>query len=128
MNRTRVLIIEKHENVRAALLAKLDSDRDLSVSGMAVSGSRDIEDALKLQPDVVLLEVKRGDGSGIEICRRIIRERPSTRVLVLTSYPDEREETEVRAMGAAYLFKDLDVRQLVRQIKASQAPECIGNP
>jgi DNA-binding NarL/FixJ family response regulator len=77
---------------------------------------------------VVLLDVKRGDGGGIEICRKIVRERPSTRVLVLTSYPDEREQGETQAMGAVgYLLKDLDLQELLQQIKVPQGSGMHGN-
>lgn len=128
MRRTRVLIIDDHENVRAALLAKLKRDPDLLVMGTGASNGRDMEEALKCEPDVAVVEVKRGDGNGVAICRRIIRERPSTRVLILTSYPDERERQEVQALGAAYLLKDLDVQELLRQIKVPPAGGTEGRP
>jgi DNA-binding NarL/FixJ family response regulator len=128
MSRTRVLIIDDHERVRAALLAKLERDGDLEVTGTAASSDRDLEEALRFEPDVVLLDVKRGDGGGIEICRKIVRERPSTRVLVLTSYPDEREKGETQAMGAVgYLLKDLDLQELLQQIKVPQGSGMHGN-
>lgn len=122
MRRTRVLIIDDHEKVLAALLSALEEEPDLEVTGTAGSTDESIEDALRFEPDVVLLDVKRSDGGGTEICRKIVQERPSTRVLVLTSYPDEREKENARAMGAvAYLLKDLDVQQLLRQIKAPRS-------
>ncbi|MFQ5882578.1 MAG: response regulator transcription factor [Candidatus Methylomirabilales bacterium] len=128
MGRTRVLIIDDHERVRAALLAKLGRDRDLQVTGTAAATDGDLEEALRFEPDVVLLDVKRTDGNGIEICRKIVRERPWTRVLILTSYPDEREKGEVQAMGAGgYLLKDLDLQELLRQIKVPQASGVHGN-
>lgn len=126
MNRTRVLIIEEHEHVRAALLARLDRDHELAVKGTALSRRGELEDVLTFEPDVVLLEVKRDDGRGIDICREIIRARPSIRVLVLTSYFDEREKREVRAIGAAaYLLKDLDQQALLHQIKAQPTKETV---
>jgi DNA-binding NarL/FixJ family response regulator len=128
MSRTRVLIIDDHERVRVALLAKLERDWDLHVTGTAASTDGDLEEALRFEPNVVLLDVKRGDGGGIEICRKIVRERPSTRVLVLTSYPDEREKGETQAMGAVgYLLKDLDLQELLQQIKVPQGSGMHGN-
>lgn len=119
--RTRVLIIDDHENVRAALAATLERERDLVVTATGAAGNGDIEEALRFEPDVVLLEVKRGDGSGLDICRRIVQARPAARVLVLTSYPDTREQAAARALGAAYLFKDLDVHELMQRIRTPQA-------
>lgn len=124
MRRTRVLVIDDHKRVLAALLSALDAEPDLDVAGTTGSTQESIADALSFQPDVVLLDVKREDGSGTEICRNIIRERPSTRVLILTSYPDEREKRAVHAVGAAaYLLKDLDIDGLVREIKGRQMGE-----
>lgn len=124
MRRTRVLIIDDHKRVLAALLSALDAEPDLEVTGTAGSTHESIADARRFQPDVVLLDVKREDGGGTEICRNIVRERPSTRVLILTSYPDEQEKRDVHAVGAAaYLLKDLDVEGLVREIKARRIGE-----
>lgn len=122
MGRTRVFIIDDHEKVRAALLSTLGEDPDLQVVGTAGSADEVIQKALKFEPDVVLLDVKRSDGCGMRICRRILQRRPSIRVLVLTSYLDEREKEELQGLGAAaYLLKDLDVQELLRQIKLSTA-------
>ncbi len=113
-----VVIIDDHEKVRAALFAKLERDGDLQVIGTAASTDLDLEEALRFEPDVVLLEVKRSDGKGLEICHKIVRARPSTRVLILTSYPDAREKREVQMIGVAgYLLKDLDFQELLWQIK-----------
>lgn len=124
MRRTRVLIIDDHKRVLAALLSALDAEPDLDVAGTAGSAPESIADALRFRPDVVLLEVKRDDGRGIDICRGIVQARPSTRVLILTSYPNEREQREVQATGAAaYLLKDLDQQELLRQIKDQPTKE-----
>ncbi len=122
MSRTRVLIIDDHEKVRAALLSTLGEDPGLQVVGTAGSADEAIEKTLRVEPDVVLLDVKRSDGCGMEICRRILQGRPSIRVLVLTSYLDEREKEELQVLGTAgYLLKDLDVQELLRQIRLSTA-------
>ncbi|MFQ5873251.1 MAG: response regulator transcription factor [Dehalococcoidia bacterium] len=119
MSCIRVLIVDDHEKVRPALIAKLGGEHDLQVMGTAASTDGELEEALQFEPDVVLLDVKRNDGEGLEICHRIVRARPSTRVLILTSYPDAREKREVLATGAAgYLLKDLDFQELLEQIKA----------
>lgn len=129
MGRTRVLIIDDHERVRSALLGKLRRDRELEVMGTAASTDGDFEAALMFGPDVVLLDGKRNDGNGMEICRKIVLARPGIRVLILTSYPDEREKAEIQALGAAgYLLKDLDLQGLLQQIKGPRASGVHGNP
>ena len=119
MRPTRILIVDDHDSVRAALSAKLAEIPGLVVAATAAETDDNLAEAMKFAPDVVLLDVKRQRGSGLEICRRIVRERPTARVLVLTSYPDEAERAESCAAGAAdYLLKDLDLEVLLRQIKA----------
>lgn len=115
--RTRVLIVDDHETVQAALTARLAASRDLEIAATTAASDDELVEALRFEPDVVLLDVKRRHGGGIGLCRRIIRERPSTRVLVLTSYPDETERSAVRAAGAdGYLLKDLDLDELLHRI------------
>ena len=121
MRQTRVLIVDDHESVRAALSDKLTKNREFQVAATAAETDGDLAKAMKFEPDVVLLDVKRRHGSGSEICRRIVRERPSARVLILTSYPDEVERAEVRAAGAVgYLLKDLDMRELLGWISPKE--------
>ena len=119
MRQTRVLIVDDHESVRAALSARLSESRNLLVAATAAETDGDLAEAMKFEPDVVLLDVKRRHGSGLAICRTIVRQRPSARVLVLTSYSDEKEKAEVRAAGAAgYLLKTLDVTALLCEINS----------
>lgn len=129
MRQTRVLIIDDHELVRAALLEALAREADLQVRATAASTDPELLEALRFEPDVVLIDVKRVHGNGVEICRKIIREQPSSRVLVLTSYADEREEGEIQAMGAVgYLLKNLNFQELLHQIKVAPTRRGHGNP
>src|SRR5215211_1791847 len=85
----RLLVVDDHEVVRQGLVALLDRRDEFQVVGEAGSVAEAIENARRLEPDIVIMDVRLPDGSGVEACREIRAERPSTRVVILTSYPDE---------------------------------------
>jgi two-component system, NarL family, response regulator DevR len=85
----RVLLVDDHEIVREGLAALIDSSEDLTVVGQAGS----VEEAVRRtgfdEPDVVVLDVRLPDGSGVEACREIRARFPEVKVLMLTSFADE---------------------------------------
>ena len=118
MPRTQLLIIDDHENVRAALRARLDAAPDIYVVGCTGGWRMGLSMALSFEPDVVLLETKRDDGYGLEALSCLTAQCPMTKVIVLTSYADLDERSEAVSRGAAgYLLKDIDTGQLVREIR-----------
>jgi len=89
----RLLVVDDHEVVRQGLVALLDRREGFQVVAEAGTAAESIEQARRFQPDIVVMDVRLPDGSGIEACREIRAELPTTRVVMLTSYPDE----EIRA-------------------------------
>ena len=72
-----------------------------------------------MKPDVVLLEIKRADMRGLHALRCLIDECPYTNVIVLTSYPNAKEQAKAFRIGAVrYLLKEIDTPQLAREIHA----------
>jgi len=123
MTPTRLIIIDDHDTVREALEARLHTTATVEIVGCTGCWKSGLQDAVKLKPDVVLLETKRYDGQGLEALRCLTEQCPSASVVVLTSYPDADEQTQARSMGAAgYLLKDIDTPQLLREIQASVRP------
>lgn len=122
----RLLIIDDHDAVREALEARLGAASEVEVVGCTGCWRTGLRDALRMKPDVVLLETKRADGQGLNALRRLASECPHTSVVVLTSYPDAEEQAEARRMGAAgYILKDIDTPQLVCDIQASVRPQAM---
>ncbi len=113
----RVLVVDERTEVRAALAATLQQE------GVGpVRTAADAETALELvktwHPDVVLVEVKRRDGRGVELCRRIRERAPQALILVVTSYPDPLERLEaIRAGADGYLLKEPDPSPLIGRIR-----------
>lgn len=126
MSPARLLIIDDHDAVREALEARLRDAAGLKVVGCTGCWRTGLRDAVRLRPDIVLLETKRADGQGLEALRHLTEQCPHASVVILTSYPDAEEEKEARRMGATrYILKDIDTPQLVREIQAAVHPQAM---
>jgi two-component system response regulator DevR len=128
MDKTRLLIIiDEHEAVRQALVSRLQQTGELEVVGSTGSTREGLLQVEALRPNIVLLEIKRSDGTGLDTCRRIARNHPQTSIIVLTSYDDEVERQAAYMAGAtSYLLKDIDSTQLLSEIRSSH-PAPRGN-
>ena len=125
----RLLIVDDHEVVRQGLVALLDRRDGFQVVAEAGTVAEAIEQARTVQPDVVVMDVRLPDGSGIEACREIRAELPRTRVVMLTSYPDEEAVLSAIVAGAAgYLLKQIRARDLVAALEAVGRGESLLDP
>jgi DNA-binding NarL/FixJ family response regulator len=115
----RLLLVDDHVVVRRGLKMLLGTDPRLDVVGEAATQADAISEAARLQPDIVLMDVRLPDGSGIEACREIRSARPETRVLFLTSFADDEAlMATFFAGGQGYLLKEIDEEGLIRSIEA----------
>jgi len=118
LSEARLYIIDEHVTVRSALAERLDQAADLHVIGHAGDVEEVMQDVGEKKPDIVLLEVKRKDGMGLEILRSIVAMDCSPRLAVLTSYPTKWEEdAALRAGAVCYMMKDIDSEELIRMIE-----------
>lgn len=125
----RLLVVDDHEVVRQGLVALLDRRAGFEVVAQAASVAEAISQAAKFEPDVVILDVRLPDGSGIEACREIRAARPETRVVMLTSYPDEEAVLSAIIAGASgYLLKQVRGRDLVSAIEAVGRGDSLLDP
>jgi two-component system response regulator DevR len=123
---TRLLIIDDHDAVREALETQLRTTASVDIVGCTGCWRTGVQHAVRLKPDVVLLETKRADGQGLEALRCLTEQCPLTSVVVLTSYPDADEHAEAHRMGAVrYILKDIGTPQLVREIQAAVRPQAM---
>ncbi|THJ21623.1 MAG: response regulator transcription factor, partial [Nitrospira sp. CG24E] len=88
MTPIKIVIVDDHEVTRMGLRTLLGRKGRITVVGEAASIQGAVETACRLQPDVVLMDVRLPDGSGVDACRAIRGSCPATRVLFLTSYQD----------------------------------------
>jgi len=125
----RILVVDDHEVVRQGLVALLDRREGFEVVAQAGTVAEAIAEAARFEPDVVIMDVRLPDGSGIEACREIRGARPETRVIMLTSYPDEEAVLSAIIAGAAgYLLKQIRGRDLVTALEAVGRGESLLDP
>jgi DNA-binding NarL/FixJ family response regulator len=125
----RLLVVDDHEVVRRGLVSLLDRRAGFEVVAEAGSVAESIEAAARFEPDLVIMDVRLPDGSGIEACREIRTRRPTTRVIMLTSYPDEEAVLSAIIAGASgYLLKQVRGRDLVSALEAVGRGESLLDP
>lgn len=129
MAEIRVMLVDDHEVVRQGLKSLLERRDTLRVVAEAGSVAEAIEEAARAQPDVVVMDVRLPDGTGIEACREIRAQRPETHVLMLTSYADDEAVYAAIIAGAAgYLLKQTRGRELVSAIETVARGESLLDP
>jgi two-component system, NarL family, response regulator DevR len=125
----RLLVVDDHEIVRQGLVAMLERRPGFQVVAEAGTVADAIDMARKHQPDLVVMDVRLPDGSGIEACREIRAEMPGTRVVILTSYPDEEAVFSAIVAGASgYLLKQVRGRDLVAALESVGRGESLLDP
>jgi len=115
----RLYIIDEHQSVRLALADRLQHSDELQVIGHTGNVEEALKDVRECCPDIVLLEVKRSDGLGLELLRQLSTFAIPPKILVLTSYPSFWERQAASRAGAtSYLLKDIETEDLIQQIIA----------
>lgn len=118
----RILIADDHEVVRQGLRTFIESDTELEVAGEAGDGAEAVQQARRVRPDVILMDLLMPTMDGITATRLIRQEHPATEVLALTSVLEDRLVVDaVRAGAIGYLLKDARADALLRAIKAAAA-------
>jgi two-component system response regulator DevR len=125
----RLLVVDDHEVVRQGLVALLDRREGFQVVAEAGTVAEALQAARYHQPDIVVMDVRLPDGSGIEACREIRAELPETRVVMLTSYPDDEAVLSAIVAGASgYLLKQIRARDLVAALETVGRGESLLDP
>ncbi|MBI2902048.1 MAG: response regulator transcription factor [Candidatus Methylomirabilis oxyfera] len=129
MGGIRLLIVDDHEVVREGLRSVLARRKGLQVVGEAGSAAAAVQEARRCIPDVLIMDVRLPDGSGIEACREIRAEQPQIRVIMLTSYPDEEAVFASIVAGASgYLLKQVRAQDLIEAIEAVASGASLLDP
>ncbi len=117
--RIRILIVDDHPIVRSGLASVLSSQPDFDVVGEASDGQQAVVEASRLAPDLVLMDLRMPVRNGVDASAAILAERPSTRVVVLTTYASDGEVLRAIEAGAVgYLLKDVPHDELFRALRA----------
>jgi two-component system, NarL family, response regulator DevR len=125
----RLLVVDDHEVVRQGLVSLLERREHFQVVAEAGTAAEAVEMARKFEPDLVVMDVRLPDGSGIEACREIRAEFPNTKVVILTSYPDEEAVLSAIIAGASgYLLKQIRGRDLISSLESVGRGDSLLDP
>ncbi|MDQ6918668.1 MAG: response regulator transcription factor, partial [Candidatus Dormibacteraeota bacterium] len=118
-HRLRVMLVDDHEVVRNGVKSMLHATEDISVVAEASTVEEAIRYATASKPDVIVMDVRLADGSGIVATREIRAERPQTQVLMLTSFADDQALfASIMAGAAGYVLKQIRSGELLQAIRA----------
>jgi two-component system response regulator DevR len=125
----RVLLVDDHEVVRSGIKALLQATEDIVVTGEAGSVREAIDEADRTRPDVVVMDVRLTDGSGIEATREIRAKHERTAVLMLTTFADDEALfASIMAGASGYVLKQVRGTELVRAIRTVGKGESLLDP
>ena len=118
----RVLVIDDHAILRSGLRMMLNAQVDITVIGEAADGRNGIAEALRLNPDVVLMDITMPDINGIDATREIKRRLPDVRILILTMHENEEYLFQgLRAGASGYILKEAADTELIQAIRTVQS-------
>jgi two-component system response regulator DevR len=127
--RVRVILVDDHEVVRLGLKSLIERFSQIDIVAEAGSEAEAVEQAFKHQPDVILMDIRLGAGSGIEATRQIKLKLKATKIIMLTSFADQELLLEaIRAGASGYVLKQVGSGELIRTIEAVSRGETILDP
>jgi len=119
MKPVRILIADDHELIRRGILAQLSHNPDWTVVAQATNGREAVEQALRLKPDLIVLDLTMPELNGLSAARRILAADPAARILILTMHESQQLVRELLAAGAqGYVLKSDAGRTLVAALEA----------
>jgi len=125
----RVMLVDDHEIVRDGIRAMLEAQDDIVVTTEAGTVRDAIDEAARTRPDVIVMDVRLSDGSGIEATREIRAARPATKVLMLTSFADDEALfASIMAGASGYVLKQVKSGDLLHAIRAVGAGDSLLDP
>ena len=125
----KILLVDDHEVVRVGVRALIERQSGMEVVGEATTVHEAVSKAQKLAPDVVVLDVRLPGGNGLEACREIKAQRPKTRIIILTSFPDDEVIFDAIASGAdGYVLKQIGSGELIDALERVGRGESLLDP
>jgi len=130
MHKIRTLVADDHAIARVGLVSLLETEKTIEVIGQAEDGESAVETALKLKPDVIIMDLVMPKLDGVAATRKIVAALPETKVLILTTFSDSEDLSHALEAGATgALMKNVEITDLIdaiRQVaegKRTVAPE-----
>jgi DNA-binding NarL/FixJ family response regulator len=128
MSKIRILIVDDHPVFRFGLRSLLSSVPEMEVVAEAVSGEEAIQEANRLIPDIILMDINLPGINGIEATRKILAANPEIGILILTMFEDDSVFEAVQAGARGYILKGADPEETLRAIQSVIKGEAIFSP
>lgn len=129
MEPIRLLIVDDHDLFREGLRALISTTEDIELVGEAASGGEAISLADEIQPDVVLMDINMPDGDGIQATRRILRNNPTTGIIMVTMLKDDASVfSAMRAGARGYVLKGSQYKELLETVRAVAHGQALFGP
>ncbi|MEX2588475.1 MAG: response regulator transcription factor [Actinomycetota bacterium] len=123
------MVVDDHDVVRMGLRTFIDAAGDMEVVCEASSGAEAVTQARAFQPQVVVMDVRMPDGSGIDACRELRSQSPNSRVIMLTGYSDDAALfSSIMAGAAGYLLKKTPAEEIVSSIRSVGEGKALLDP
>ncbi len=121
--------MDDHEVVRLGLKGLLNRNPGFTVVSEAGSVQESVEKAAQTKPDVIIMDVRLPDGSGVEACRRILKDHPEMKIIMLTSFPDDDVVIEAILAGASgFVLKEIKGNSLVEAVEKVAQGQSLLDP
>jgi DNA-binding NarL/FixJ family response regulator len=129
MEKIRILLADDHTVVRQGLRALLEAEPDIAVVGEAETGRQAVALTKKLSPDVVVMDIAMPQLNGLEATRQIVKESPTAKILVLSSYNDDEYVHKLTEAGAVgYLLKQTAATDLLKAVREARRGNAYFSP
>ena len=129
MEKIKVLLVDDHTVVRQGLRVLLEAEQDIAIVAEADTGRLAVQLARKHAPDVVVMDIAMPNLNGLEATRQILKEMPTAKVLVLSSYGDDEYVHQMTEAGAAgYLLKQTAATDLIKAIREARKGNAFFSP
>ena len=128
-NPVRIMLADDHTIVRQGLARLLEDHQGLKVVGEAINGQAVVEKAMKLKPDIIIMDIAMPRMNGIEATKRIRKQLPETKIIILSMYSHEHYIHELLECGVTgYLLKDSGGRDIIKAIDSAMKNETFLSP
>jgi NarL family two-component system response regulator LiaR len=125
----KVLFVDDHEMVRIGVSAYLSAQSDIEVIGEADNGSKAVELAMELRPDIILMDLVMPEMDGIEATKRIIEKWPEAKIIIVTSFlDDEKVYPALEAGATSYMLKTSKASEIARAVRSTFQGQSVLEP
>ncbi|AZU60869.1 response regulator transcription factor [Neobacillus mesonae] len=125
----RVVFVDDHEMVRIGVSSYLSAQPDIEVVGEAENGKKGVEMALKLRPDIILMDLVMKEMDGIEATRQIIEQWPEAKIIIVTSFlDDEKVYPALEAGATSYMLKTSKASEIAKAVRATYRGQSVLEP